>query len=271
MEYVDLEKAALRAKNVTTSEIISCICNYVGASEADVRIAIMPLVRLWDHDEKYICIWRNMTTSQFENYIVKKIAEREGGTPVFFTYHDDIFRENNSEKNVFEKNKLFYEQGKNMKTVHLCCNIKSYENKPLGKMRTQCGLTLIEYHLRMRKRVGLCSENIETIDLGKIFRNLLKLSKDRMKYSHDDGRAKKEWYYPLWMIITSKLIVIEDFDVCKGEIKQLIDYSYSIAILKGLRPNFVLLRGGKAVDWYMTQSEPKGVPNEILKATAEIK
>ncbi len=268
MEYVSLVKAGLRAKNVPIAEVISAVCDYIGASKADVVKAMAPVIRLLGQNKKYFCIWRNLTTSQFENYILMKIAEREGGEAVYFTYHDDIFRENNPEKNVFEKNKLFYEQGANMKTIHLCYSLKNKENRALNKISTQSGLTLVEYHRRMRKKVGLSNGNI--IDLGTIFRELVNLSKDRTKYAHNDGRAKKEWYYPLWMMIASKLIVIEDFDICKGEMKQLIDHSYNIATSRGLRPNFVQLKG-KAVDWYMTQPEPKGVPNEIRKAIDEIK
>lgn len=274
MKYLSISEAVGQVKNVKTEDVIKTVCEYVGAGEKDVRRVMAPLIKLWEMGDAtgkpLFGIWRNIATSQFEHYIVMKIAEREKAIPVYFTYTADVFISNNSEKNVFEKNKLFHGQGINMSTIHLCFNTKSIEGKPLRQIVTQSGLTLVEHHRRMRKRAGLCKENI--IDLGDIFRNLLNISKDKMRFSHEDGRAKKEWYYSLWMMISSKLVVFEDFEVCKSEMKELVEHSYEKAASCGLNPNFVLLKANKAVDWYMTKPEKEeGVPDPVKKMIDEIK
>lgn len=268
MKYQSIEKAVVQAGSVKVEDVIKAISDYIGSDQEDVRRVMARPIKLWETADAlgkpFFSIWRNIATSQFEHYIVMKIAERERGIPVYFTYTADVFRGNNPEKSVFEKNKLFYGQGVNMSTEHLCFNIKSIEDRPLRKIATQSGLTLVEYHRRMRRRVGLPDENL--IDLGDMFRELLELSPDKKIFAHEkDGRAKKEWYYPLWMMISSKLVVLEDFDVCKGEMKELVDSSYEKAISYGLNPNFVLLRATKAVDWYMTKSEKEGgVPDQVI-------
>lgn len=275
MKYLSIKKAVVQAGSVKTEDVIKAISDYIGSDQEDVRRVMARIIKLWETadalDKSLFGIWRNIATSQFEHYIVMKIAEREEAIPVYFTYTADIFRANNPEKSVFEKNKLFYGQGINMSTEHLCFNIKSIEDRPLRKIMAQNGLTLVEYHRRMRKRIGLPDKNL--IDLGDVFKDLLELSPDKKIFAHEkDGRAKKEWYYPLWMIISSKLVVLEDFDVCKGEMKELVDSSYEKAISYGLNPNFVLLRATKAVDWYMTKSEKEGgVPDSVRKMVDEIK
>lgn len=285
MEYVELNKAVLRAMRVKTEEVVENICGYAQAAEKEVRWAMMPLIKLWEKSDEskkpIVCIWRHLATSQFESYAVLKIADKINGIPLWLTYMDDIFSKNNSEKIVFENVKLFDQKGKNVKKLHLYANRKNrsvdkqldeIEGKPFRNIatKTENNISLVDYHLELRKRAGFKDENI--IDLGEIFGKLVCLGSNWRINSHCDGRPCKDWYYPLWMIISSKLIVLEDYEVCKDEMKDLIEYSYRQALEKGLNPNFVRLNGEKALDWYMTKPEKDGgVPDAVKKIIEEIK
>lgn len=284
MEYVNLQKACLRAMRNNGKEIIDKIAEYIGTNEENVMKALKPILHLWelsDEAEKPLLgIWRNIVTSQFESYAVAKIAERINGIPVWLTYKGDVFSKNNADKIIFEKIKLYGSKGRNVETKHLYATGKAgsveaqlnvIEGKPFRDitLKEYENMLLEEYHLKLRERAGFSNENV--IDLGEIFERLVNLCPDWKNCSHCDGRACKEWYYPIWMMITSKLVVFEDFDVCKDNMRELIEYSFRVAIEKGLRPNFVLLSGNKALDWYMTKPENEGgVPEQVQKIIEDI-
>lgn len=285
MEYVELDKAVLRATRAKKEEVVKTVCEYVEAREEDVRKAMKPLIKLWEKSDEskkpIVCIWRHLATSQFESYAVLKIANKINGIPLWLTYMDDIFSKNNSEKIVFENVKLFDQKGKNVKKLHLYANRKDksidkqldeIEGKPFRNIstKTENNISLVDYHLELRKKAGFKDENI--IDLGEIFEKLVYLSSNWRINSHCDCRPCKDWYYPLWMIMTSKMVVLEDFEVCKDEMKDLIECSYRQAVEKELNPNFVRLDGEKSLDWYMTKPEKDGgVPDAVKKIIEEMK
>ncbi len=286
MEYVEVNKAILRSINVTTEEVVKAISEYIEAREENVRKVMMPLIEIWEKSDKtnkpIVCIWRHLATSQFESYAVLKVAEKIDGIPLWLTYARDISSKNNPEKIIFEKIKIFHGKGKNVETQHLYANKKNQsidqqlaeiEGKSFRDIAIKTGnnnISLADCHLELRRKAGFKNENI--IDLGEIFEKLVCLSSNWRINSHCDGRPCKDWYYPLWMIITSKLVVLEDFEICKDEMKDLVEYSYRQAVEKGLNPNFVRLSGNKSLDWYMIKSAKEGgVPESVIKIIEEIK
>lgn len=273
MKYELLNDAIKRTKNVKSETIIDAIAEYVGADKKDVENVIFPVLELWKESERadkpVVCIWRNLATSQFESWIVKHVAGRIGGIPAWFTYTQDVFMKDNPEKIIFEKVRMYMEKGKNVrKPIHLCEKLEAIEGIPFDQIQVIDGKSLVDFHLEMREAAGFPMGNI--IDLGSIFKKLLHLSPEKEKYINGYSRAKKEWYYPIWMYLSAKLVVLEDYEICKGGMKELVESSYDESVAKGLTSNFVRLKAIKAVDWYMTRHEPEGVPPEIKKIAEEI-
>jgi hypothetical protein len=275
MKYVTSQEAIIRAELTKTEKIISGISEYVGARRDDVRPILSPIQRLLEKSEKenkpIFCIWRHIANAQFESWMVKEIAEKINGIPIWFTFKEDLFVKNNPEKIIFLEIERFIKKGLDIEKLNLYRSLRSIKGKPFSEINTEIdGKSLIDYHLGLRKEAGFPADYI--IDLGQIFRELFYLSSKSIieKFSNGSGMPKKEWYYPILMILSSKLIFLEDFEVCDSEMKKLVDESYAQAVKMGFDPNFVRLKAEKFLDRYMTKPAPQGVPKEIEKIIEEM-